>query len=314
MCDDLISIIIPVYNVEEFLDQCIKSVLGQSYKKLEIILVDDGSTDQSGKICDKYQMTDERIKVIHKENGGLSDARNAGLRLAKGKYYSFIDSDDYIVPEMIQTMLDCIKRNQCEIAVCNMVRFFKDGDSTQFYHPAEKEQVLAGEERFQTLNQPSVCNKLFYSELFNNIKFPKGKYYEDTYIYHELLYQAQSIVLTGIDSYWYRERTDSIIGRKQYTNQYFDFIEAVYCRARFLESKNVKPYWIDACLSLYAAYANAEKNIERSEDTKIHFQQSKKEFIWAYRKLMKQRENIGMKQKIRLILLRYFPRIHSKVY
>lgn len=314
MCEDLISIIVPVYNVEEFLNQCIKSVLDQSYKKLEIILVDDGSTDQSGKICDRYQMMDARIKVIHKENGGLSDARNTGLRLAKGKYYSFIDSDDYISSEMIQTMFDSLKRNQCDIAVCNMIRFGDVVDSVKFYYPAEREQVLAGTERFQTLNQPSVCNKLFCSELFNNIKFPKGKYYEDTYVYHELLYQAKKIVLTGKDSYWYRARPDSIVGRKQYTNQYFDFIEAVYCRARFLERKNVQPYGLEACLSLYAAYANAEKNIEKSENTKVCFQQSKKEFAWAYGRIMKQGKNIGMKQKIRLMLLRYFPRIHSKIY
>ena len=314
MCEDLISIIVPVYNVEEFLNQCIKSVLGQSYKKLEIILVDDGSTDQSGKICDRYQMTDARIKVIHKENGGLSDARNTGLRLAKGKYYSFIDSDDYISSEMIQTMFDSLKRNQCNIAVCNMMRFGDAVDSVKFYYPAEREQVLAGRERFLTLNQPSVCNKLFDSELFNNIRFPKGKYYEDTYIYHELLYQAKRVVLTGKASYWYRARPDSIVGRKQYTDQYFDFIEAIYYRARFLESKNVQPYWIEACLSLYAAYANAEKNIEKSEDTKINFQKSRKEFIWAYNKIIKREMNIGMKQKIRLILLRYFPAIHSKIY
>ena len=314
MCEDLISIIVPVYNVEEFLNQCIKSVLDQSYKKLEIILVDDGSTDRSGKICDRYQMTDARIKVIHKENGGLSDARNTGLRLAKGKYYSFIDSDDYISSEMIQTMFDSLKRNQCDIAVCNMIRFVDVVDSVKFYYPTEREQVLAGTERFQTLNQPSVCNKLFCSELFNNIKFPKGKYYEDTYVYHELLYQAKKIVLTGKDSYWYRARPDSIVGRKQYTNQYFDFIEAVYCRARFLERKNVQPYGLEACLSLYAAYANAEKNIEKSENTKVCFQQSKKEFAWAYGRIMKQGKNIGMKQKIRLMLLRYFPRIHSRIY
>lgn len=314
MCEDLISIIVPVYNVEEFLNQCIKSVLDQSYKKLEIILVDDGSTDRSGKICDRYQMMDARIKVIHKENGGLSDARNTGLRLAKGKYYSFIDSDDYISSEMMQTMFDSLKRNQCDIAVCNMIRFGDVVDSVKFYYPAEREQVLAGTERFQTLNQPSVCNKLFCSELFNNIKFPKGKYYEDTYVYHELLYQAKKIVLTGKDSYWYRARPDSIVGRKQYTNQYFDFIEAVYCRARFLERKNVQPYGLEACLSLYAAYANAEKNIEKSENTKVCFQQSKKEFAWAYGRIMKQGKNIGMKQKIRLMLLRYFPRIHSKIY
>lgn len=178
--------------------------------------MDDGSTDKSGKICDEYKMTDKRIKVIHKANGGLSDARNTGLKTARGKYYSFIDSDDYIASEMLQIMIDSIKRNHCEIAVCNMIRFFENGDHSGFYHPVDSVQILPGEERFQTLNQPSVCNKLFDSELFNNLKFPKGKYYEDTYIYHELLYQAKRVVLTGTDSYWYRARPDSIVGIMPY--------------------------------------------------------------------------------------------------
>ena len=115
MYEDMISVIIPVYNVENFLDKCIKSVLYQSYKNLEIILVDDGSTDKSGKICDEYKMTDKRIKVIHKANGGLSDARNTGLKTARGKYYSFIDSDDYIASEMLQIMIEIIARLQSAI-------------------------------------------------------------------------------------------------------------------------------------------------------------------------------------------------------
>lgn len=314
MCEDLISIIVPVYNVEEFLNQCIKSVLGQSYKKLEIILVDDGSTDQSGKICDRYQMTDARIKVIHKENGGLSDARNTGLRLAKGKYYSFIDSDDYISSEMIQTMFDSLKRNQCDIAVCNMMRFGDTVDSVKFYYPAEREQVLAGRERFQTLNQPSVCNKLFCSELFNNIKFPKGKYYEDTYVYHELLYQAKKIVLTGKDSYWYRARPDSIVGRKQYTNQYFDFIEAVYCRARFLESKNVPTIWVRSLFEFICCICKCGEKYRKIGKYKSLFSAVKKRICMGVQKNNETWKNVGMKQKIRLMLLRYFPRIHSKIY
>lgn len=311
---DLISIIIPIYNVEQFLTECINSVLEQTYENIEIILVDDGSTDQSGEICDQYKRLDSRINVIHKENGGLSDARNTGINKARGKYYAFIDSDDYVDSEMIKTMYDGLKRNCCEIAVCNMIRFGNDESKTAFYQPVKEETVFKGIERFQTLNQPSVCNKLFCADLFREIKFPKEKYYEDTYIYHEILYKAQNIVLTGKDSYWYRVRQDSIVGRAKYTIQYFDYIEAVYCRAKFLEQKRIQPYWQEACLSLYAALASAEKNIEKTDETKKYFQEARKEYKWSYKKLKKQKKYFGVKQRIRLILLRYFPKIHVKLY
>ena len=197
MEETLVSVIIPVYNVEKYLKKCVESVINQTYKNLDIILVDDGSEDLSGRMCDEWEKKEKRITAIHKRNGGLSDARNVGLDVAKGDYYVFIDSDDYISPDMIEIMMDSAKRNSCEIAICNMIRFSESGDSFPFYKPATNEQVLLGEKRYQTLSQPSVCNKLFRADLFENIRFPKGKYYEDTFIYHELLFRAKNVVLTG---------------------------------------------------------------------------------------------------------------------
>ena len=126
MNDELISVIIPVYNVELYLESCIQSICKQSYKNLEIILSDDGSTDHSGKICDKYASLDPRIKVIHKENGGLSDARNAGIEVASGQYFMFVDSDDTISKNTIEKMYFLAIEYQCEIVVCNMVRIYED--------------------------------------------------------------------------------------------------------------------------------------------------------------------------------------------
>lgn len=314
MKETMVSVIIPIYNVEQFLNKCVNSVLNQTYKNLEIILVDDGSTDESGEMCDQLKKIDKRIIVIHKPNGGLSDARNVGLDAARGEYYAFVDSDDYISEDMIESMVNCAVRFSCEIAICNMVRFSEKNNVKPFYCPVHKEQILKNKDKFLTLNQPSVCNKLFKANLFEDIYFPKGKYYEDTFIYHKLLYRAKNVVLTGKDSYWYLERENSIVGGEQYTDRYFDFIEAVYKRMEFLLQKQVQPYAQEACLSLYAAVSNAEKYIKKNKNNENKFKRARQEFYLAYQQLMKSRKNITAKQKIRLIILRYFPAIHSKIY
>ena len=310
----LISVIVPVYNVEKYLKKCVDSITSQTYKNLEIFLVDDGSTDSSGQICNEFEKNDARIKVIHKKNGGLSDARNAGLDRAKGQYYAFIDSDDYIQDNTIEIMLNAIKKNKSEIAVCNMIRFLEEGETVQFYCPTDHEVLYQGNQRYKTLNQPSVCNKLFEAKLFEGIRFPKEKYYEDTFVYHEVLYRANNIVLTGTDSYWYLSREDSIVGQPQYTERYFDFIEAVYKRADFLLKHDVQPYAKEACLSLYAAIANAESNIEENTKTIEKFSIARKQYTLAYNELMKTKNQIGIKQKLRLMLLKYFPKLHVKIY
>lgn len=314
MEEALVSVIIPVYNVEKYLKKCVDSVLNQTYRNLDIILVDDGSTDLSGKMCDELGIDDKRVTVIHKQNGGLSDARNAGLNVARGEYYAFVDSDDYISSDMIEIMVNSARENSCEIAICNMVRFSESGESALFYHPVAQKQILLGENRFKTLKQPSVCNKLFKASLFQNIRFPKGKYYEDTFVYHELLYRAKCVVLTGSNSYWYLERSDSIVGSPKYTSRYFDFIEAVWKRAEFLIENNVKSYGEEACLSLYAAFSSAVKYIKRDRKNKQNFKIAREQYNFAYTVLMKQNNSISLKQKIRLFLLKYLPIFHSKIY
>lgn len=203
---DLISVIVPVYNVKNYLKKCVDSILSQTYSVLQVILVDDGSTDGSGELCDLLAKCDKRIQVVHKSNGGLSDARNAGIEIAEGKYFSFIDSDDYIEPDMVESLYKLAKSTDCQITISNMKRFFSDGGIETFYEPVNQISVYEADERFETLKQPSVCNKLFLAELFNDIQFPKGKFYEDTFVYHELLYRAERVGLTGKVGYWYLSR------------------------------------------------------------------------------------------------------------
>ena len=311
---ELVSVIVPVYNVEKYLSKCVESILTQSYRMLEIILVNDGSTDASGDLCNEWAKKDNRIIVIHKTNGGLSDARNAGLDIAQGKYVIFIDSDDYITVDMIETLLISAETNLCEISVCNMMRFSETGNIAPFYNPTDRETVLLGNDRFETLKQPSVCNKLFAIELFEGIRFPKGKYYEDTFVYHELVYRSKKVVLTGKDGYWYLLRDDSIVGGSQYTDRYFDFIEAVWKRAKFLIDHKVQLYADEACLSLYAALTNAEKHIMKTDNNRMLFKKAHQYYELAYKKLMEYGNNVGFKQKTRLILLKYCPSLHSKIY
>ena len=308
-----ISVIVPVFNVESYLEKCVKSIIEQTYKNLEVILVDDGSTDKSGLLCDELKQQDYRIKVIHKTNGGLSDARNEGIRVSTGKYLSFVDSDDYLERTALEQMMQAILISRSEIAICNIMRFYDDGCAEEFYNPTDNQEVLEGMRRFDTLNQPSVCNKLFDAKLFTNISFPFGKFYEDTYIYHELLYKANKVVLTGKTGYWYLSRKGSILGRPQFSNRYFHFIEAVYMRTIFLIKKDIQPFGYEAFLSLYAALANAEKNIDYNLN-KDDFHKARKYYKQACNQIDYKKAEFNIKQIVRIVLLRYFPRIHSKLY
>lgn len=309
----LVSVVVPVYNVESYLEKCIRSICGQTFDELEIILVDDGATDRSGEICDNWAQKDFRIRVIHKANGGLSDARNAGIEAAAGNWLMFVDSDDTIAPHTIERLYRAAVEHGCEIAVCNIVRIYDDDTTELFYAPVAELTVWDGAQRFETLKQPSVCNKLFRAELFDNVRFPKGKFYEDTFVYHVLAHRAGRIALTGHDGYYYLSRRESILGQPKYTDRYFDFIEAVYTRMIYLLEHQVYLYGEEACLSLYAAVSNAEKRITRTEENELKFTQMRAWYKVAFWHLLKHPDT-GVKQKMRLVLLRYFPAIHSMMY
>ena len=313
MDEVLLSVVVPVYNVEHYLKKCVDSICHQTYRNLEIILVDDGSTDCSGSLCDEFATSDSRIRVIHKSNGGLSDARNAGMELASGEWWMFVDSDDYIAPDTAETLLLAAVENHCEIAVCNMMRIYEDGKQEPFYCPVTEPTIWAGEQRFETLRQPSVCNKLFRADLFKELRFPKRKFYEDTFVYHVLAYRASRIALTGLSGYYYLSRRESILGHSQFTDRYFDYVEAIHERAMFLFNHGVSRYGEEACLSLYAAIVNSTKNIRKTPQNAEHFQRMWEWYELAYRNLMSSPDT-SIKQKLRLFFLKYAPKIHNKLY
>lgn len=182
--EKLVSVIVAVYNIEEYLPRCVDSILAQTYRNLEIILVDDGSKDQSGNICDSYAEKDRRIKVIHKKNGGLSDARNAGMDAATGEYIGFVDGDDWIEPDMYRAMYFACEKEKAQAAVCRYKQITKSGiidgsagNSVSLSRDEALEIYVCGDERYLIYN--SVWSKLFARDLVEGMRFPVGKNSED---------------------------------------------------------------------------------------------------------------------------------------
>lgn len=214
MKDILVSIIVPVYNVEQYLCKCIDSIITQTYKKIEIILIDDGSSDSSGIICDEYALKDSRIIVIHKENGGLSSARNAGLDVAIGDYVMFVDSDDFVEPDFCEVPLKIAKEKNVDIVSFGYCRLYADGQiiETKTSNPRS---LSKAEGINQLITKSDVIhnytwNKFYNKNLFKEIRFPIGKYYEDQATTYLLFHKASSIYVIDNILYNYIYRSSSI--------------------------------------------------------------------------------------------------------
>ena len=212
-----ISVVIPVYKVEEYIHQCIDSVINQTYTNLEIILVDDGSPDNCGAICDEYAAADERIKVIHQENQGLSMARNNGIKIATGKYFGCVDSDDYIQPKMYEIMVQAMLENDLEVVECSMQK------GSKIYFDQEKGKVFIEtfDEALERIVHPgffNVMNKLYNYKLIENIPFVKGKIYEDIIFNSEVWKKIDKIGFVPLALYYYNQEGESIM-RSSYSTK-----------------------------------------------------------------------------------------------
>ncbi len=223
-----ISVIVPVYQVELYLSQCIESILKQTFTDFELILIDDGSTDKSGKICDEYAENDVRIHVIHQKNQGLSCARNAGINVAKGKYITFIDSDDMIACDYLKRLLDTIRKHNADISVCQAVDFINEKNLVNHNKTEEIEEVLDSETACIRIYNGDksisviACGKLFKIELFKELRFPEGRLHEDQAIIPLVFYKAEQIVVINCNLYYYRVRMESITRRRFSIKRYDD--------------------------------------------------------------------------------------------
>lgn len=211
--ENTISVIVPIYKVEAYLDECVRSIVGQTYPHLEIILVDDGSPDRCGAMCDAWAKRDDRIRVIHKPNGGLSDARNAGLEIASGDYIAFVDSDDWIEPEMYERMLAALLQEDADICACRISSRYPDRRADwgcPEYRVTDPEQTYAMlyNDAFFPV---SAWNKLYRRAMWQELRFPVGKICEDAFTTYRLIHSAKRIVQIPEALYCYRIRPESIM-------------------------------------------------------------------------------------------------------
>lgn len=268
---DLISVIVPVYQVENYLNQCIESIIEQTYTNLEIILIDDGSNDNCPQICDDWSIKDKRIKVIHKKNGGLSDARNVGLDIAKGKYIAFIDSDDWVDSRYIELLYNSLIKSEADISACSIQKVY-DADSVDPYNLNPKLQLVTPKEaikdilydrRFKTV----AWNKLYSKEILSGERFIVGRIHEDEFFSYKVFDKAQKLVFVDASLYKYRQRSGSIMSSPSL--KHLDLLDAYLNRIKFLEnnytdlaSKDKLNFCI-ACINFYKDFLKSDSDFKK---------------------------------------------------
>lgn len=235
----MISIIIPIYNVEPYLRRCVDSLLAQTYTGFELILVDDGSPDNCGAICDMYAARDDRVRVIHKPNGGLSDARNAGLEMARGEYIAFVDSDDWVAPDYLERMNTALLETDADICECDILRTYGEENippvvqrMPEAFGTADAMEALIQDGTFHQ----HVWNKLYRRAVIADILFPKGKTNEDEFWTYQVFGNAKKIVKIPDVLYFYFQRPGSIMG-ETYSLKRLDALEAKLQRQRYMDAK-----------------------------------------------------------------------------
>ena len=304
----LISVVVPVYNVEKYLHKCIDSILSQTYIYFELILIDDGSTDDSSQICDEYVNSDKRVRAFHKKNGGQSSARNLGIDVACGEYITFIDSDDFVKNNYLEIMLKLAIENNSEIVQCS----FDFGDDGLFknsnYKPLIK--VYSGSHALTTSSlKVLACCKLYKSNIFEDIRFPLLKKYEDDAIYYKLIYRANKVVITNLKLYYYLQRMGSILRE----NSHFlsiDFIEAYNERLSFFKLKNeiilyeksIEKY----CVVLMTFYMKCKKDPQNTNNLENIYASFCEKF-----KMIKNTKSVSWIRKLIFYIFKIFPNISS---
>lgn len=206
-----LSVIIPVYNVENYLKQCVDSILNQTYKELEVFLIDDGSTDESSKICDEYSLIDKRVRVYHKENSGQSGARNMALDMATGDFVTFVDSDDYLAPDMYETLMSNLQKYEADISCCScymvtdgIVNAEKKSYDQQISIYEKKDEIFSNIFGRPSLLRPEIWNKVYKREIIGNVRFKERQVHQDVYFDRMVFNQAPKVVFFNSPLYYYR--------------------------------------------------------------------------------------------------------------
>jgi len=319
MGDDKISVIVPIYNVEHYLERCINSIQNQTFENLEIILVDDGSPDSCGNICDKFAKVDGRICVLHKQNGGLSDARNAGIEKSTGGYLAFIDSDDWVDEKMFEVLYQTLKKYNADIAECSYRNLYSDcviEETSCTGDVVEGDNIFALEAMLNwEYFKPNAWNKLYRRSVIADIRYPKGKIHEDEFTTYKYVYNAKKLVYVDFSFYNYdRRRTNSITG-ENFREDNLDSCWAFRERMDFFEAHGIKSLerkmndiycWqvLEMAYKCYCYQVNGKKVKKLIHQVKSDIDYLKKHnvapyYIEEFKLLSKGIEKYGMKRSVR---------------
>lgn len=304
-----VSVIVPIYKVEEYLDECVQSILNQTYQNFELILVDDASPDNCGKMCDAYAEANSKVKVIHKENGGLSSARNAGLEIAKGEYIAFIDSDDYIRDCYLEDMVKLAEQYTADLVCCH----FTKAEVFDGWEDADSKIIYRGEEIIDNRYTNDVVmtvawNKLYHRKFFfeYGLRYPHGKIHEDNFLTPQILYRAKCMVITGKSLYFYRVRDNSIV-TGSFSEKKLDKLESIEHNLRFYHEIGKKELlyreldgYIRNLMFFYVMMQNTD--IEKYSDKAMEVRNKLKTVFWKY--WANRNVNLKLKGKVMLFLLK----------
>lgn len=308
----LVSIIVPIYNCMEYFDRCMRSLLAQEYENIEIILIDDGSTDGSGALCDRFSEQHRHVVTKHTSNQGASEARNLGIKISKGEYIAFVDSDDFVHPRYIGEMMRCVEQYNCDLVQCG----YEKGRATTFTRDDQCKRVVVTLGYEALLNNSLnivVWGKLYAKELFDNVLFPPRRIHEDEFVTYKIAYKAEKVVLVDSVLYYYYQSPASVMRGQKYLNRY-DFIDAyeeriAYFRAKGeypLETVSIKLYM----LRLILYYGN-QVNIYKQngelfrKKCKYYFQTKGRDIFFS--------KYVSIPEKVLFISFMLSPRVTSKL-
>lgn len=314
----LISVIIPAYNVEKYLNRCLDSLTEQNYKNLEIIIIDDGSSDRTGEICDVWKEKDDRIIVIHQENAGLSAARNSGLKIAKGDYIAFVDSDDWTRPEMYERLVLAIEQSDADMACCGMIE--SDGEHEKKLNWFAESRLLDLGEAMDYLVDNSILTshvmpKLYKREIWENLEYPVGKTFEDIRIMHKVFEKCRKIQIVGGSYYYYYSRPGSI-SKSRNLKTYVSWMEGLLARREDLKMNPLYYSQLTAKVlviySLAVIQENATKELKTSENQTLH--KCNQELHSGREVLRWCRTYASKKDYIYVLMARYASKTGNRVY
>lgn len=309
-----VSVIVPIYNVEKYLEKCIDSIISQTYSNIEIILINDGSTDNSELICKKYENTDRRIRYYKKENGGLSSARNFGIDRANGDYLVFVDSDDYVSKEMISILLNVAILNNADIVECNFLEFSENNKIKE----SNIDNIVDSKcySSYEAINSlvcntgitPIAWNKIYKRQIFSQLRYKEGIYHEDEELIVKLLSSANNICKIDVPLYFYMIRNGSITNSK-FNKKHLDIIKIMEDRIQTLKELNCNDFIVDLTIVRFSNICN-ELYVKMTMSN-VHLESERKSLSILRRKLIKNvlKSKAPLLKKLKALQYYIFPKI-----